>query len=114
MDEEIMLTFIDEIIRQSGLKLPDDFIVDYRVKMLANLQKQIWLMMVNELDDSKLKEFVEITGGIKDPENFSDEKRAEFLEFFQNNIKDFNVKVLKVMDKFGKEFLSDIAKLKTK
>jgi len=112
MDEEIMLTFIDEVIRKAGLKLPDDFKVDYRERMLLNLQKKVWLMMVNELDGKKLKKFVEITGGIKDPEKFSDEKRAEFIDFFHNNIKDFNIKVLKVMDEFGKEFISDVAGMK--
>ena len=114
MDEEIMLTFVDEVIRQSGLKLPDDFRVDYRERMFLNLQKQIWFMMVNELDDDKLKKFIYITGGISDPEKFTDEKRAEFIEFFRDNIKDFNVKILKVMDKFGKEFLIDVSRLKSK
>ncbi|MFH1192165.1 MAG: hypothetical protein V1655_01695 [bacterium] len=112
MDKEIMLKFIDEVISKSGLELPDDFKTDYQERMLSNLQKKIWLLMISELDDAKLKKFVELTDGISDPENIGDKKNIDILEFFKNNIEDFEIKILKAMDAFGNDFISDVVALK--
>lgn len=108
-----MLKFIDEVIRKSGLNLPDDFINDFKERMLSNLQKKIWFVMINALNDAKLKKFIQLFGEISDPEDIGAEKKNDILNFFRTNVKDLDATVLKTMDEFGKEFVSDVSALTT-
>lgn len=112
-----MLKFIDAIIKKSGLKLDTDFFNDYRELLLNELEKNLWLMMVEELSGEALKQFMELAGGLGDNiGNFADvndKKKAELVEFFRKNITNFEEKILKRMDEFGDNFVEDVKRLKS-
>lgn len=113
MEQELMLKFIDAIIEKSGLKLEADFLTDYRELLLSELEKNLWLMMVKELSGESLKKFMELSDGAEDIEDMDEKKKAELIKFFKNNISNFEEKVLKTMDEFGKNFVEDVRKLKS-
>lgn len=112
MPNDIMLQFVDQIIEKAALKLPEDFVDEYRESLGAELEKRIWFMMMEEISDDSLKEMIETIGAMGDIRNISEEKKDKVVEFLRNNIEDFDEKTLKVMDSFGKEVLDSVAKLK--
>ncbi|MFH1565319.1 MAG: hypothetical protein ABIC82_05770 [bacterium] len=112
MNNELMLQFADQVLKKAGLNLQGDFLVEYRERLLGEIEKRIWLMTVNELKDNKIMEFAEIIGGFDEMNDDIDEKqKREIADFCKKNISDFEEKVLKVMDDFGNEFVSDVAKM---
>lgn len=112
MNDELILKFIDAVIEKAGLKLSDDFLADYRELLFDELEKRIWIMMVEKMDDEGIKKFVELAGSIEDFDDADDNKRAEVAALFRNNIENFDEEVLKVMDEFGDKFVADAGKLK--
>lgn len=113
MDNAFLLQFIDAVIKKSGLTLEADFLTDYRELLLSELEKNLWLMMVKELSGESLKKFMELSDGAGDIEDLNENKKAELMEFFKNNISNFEEKVLKTMDEFEKNFVEDVRKLKS-
>lgn len=116
MEQELMLKFIDAVIKKSGLTLDDNFLTDYREFVLSELERNLWLMMVKELSGEALKQFMELADGLGDNiGNFADvndKKKAELVEFFRKNITNFEEKILKRMDEFGDNFVEDVKRLK--
>lgn len=112
MNDELILKFIDAVIDAAGLKLPDDFLADYREMLFDELEKRIWIMMVEKMDDEWIKKFVELAGSVEDFDDADDKKREEVASLFRNNINNFDEEVLKVMDEFGDKFVADAKKLK--
>jgi len=112
MEEEIMLKFIDAVIEKSGLKLKGDFLAEYRELLLEQVEKRIWLMVVDELEDDAIKGFYEMTMGAENMDELDDEKKKEVAVYCQENIPDFEKKVLKIMDDFATQFVRNIKLMK--
>lgn len=112
MQEELLLKFIDAVIEKSGLKLPEDFRIEYREMLLGELEKRLWLMMVDELDDKAVGEFMGTIGGMEDIDDMKDEEKMKMIGFFRDRIPNFEEKVLNAMDKFGDGFVEDVGRIK--
>ncbi|OGF22392.1 hypothetical protein A2Y83_04575 [Candidatus Falkowbacteria bacterium RBG_13_39_14] len=112
MEEKIMLQFIDSLIKKSGLKLKEDFLVEYKELLLERIEKKIWLVMVDELKDEAVRGFYERTMGSENIDELDDEKKKELVLFCQNNIPDFEKKVLRIMDDFATQFIRNIKLMK--
>lgn len=111
MDNKLMLQFADQMIKKSGLNLCGDFLAEYRKNLLEKLEKEVWLMIENELKDDKMIEFDKITESIKDDGDIDANKRDEIMAFCQKNISDFEAKVLKTMNEFVDNFTKDVKKI---
>ncbi|OGF22395.1 hypothetical protein A2Y83_04590 [Candidatus Falkowbacteria bacterium RBG_13_39_14] len=112
MEEELLLKFIDAVIEKSGLKLPEDFRIEYREMLLGELEKRIWLIMVDELGAQDVKEFMGTIGGMEDIDDMKDEEKMKMIGFFRDRIPNFEEKVLNAMDKFGDGFVEDVGKIR--
>lgn len=111
MENELMLQFVDRVIKKAGLDLDEDFLNEYREVLLGEIEKRIWLMAVDELKNSKIMKFAEITEGVEEVSGVDESKKNEIINFCKKNISNFEEKVLKVMDDFGKQFVKDVKML---
>ncbi|MFH1030744.1 MAG: hypothetical protein V1770_05830 [bacterium] len=112
MEEELLLKFIDVVIQKSGLELEAEFLENYRELLLGELEKSLWLMMVEELSPEALKKFMQLSEGAEDINDLDEDRKKELIQFFENNIENFEEKVLKTMDEFGNNFVEDVKDLK--
>ena len=105
-DQDPMIEFANQLFSKAGLdKMPEDFKKQYVEQIAFEAQRRLALVAEKELDKKAMKDYYKmVERGKMKPE--------EVLEFFKNNIENFEEKMQKALQEFGKEFLEEAKKLK--
>ncbi len=99
--------FVQGLVKKAGLEnTPEDFRNEYVKKLTAEVQRRLGIMAVQELDEQGLKDFEKLAKDKTAP------KPNQIMDFFNARIPDFQVKLVKVLEDFGNEFVQGAEKLK--
>lgn len=95
---KIIVNFVDELLKKSGLdNVPDKFQKEYSEKIGMEVQKRLGVIVMQELTPDAIDKL-----GIM----IADEANPDLLDdFFKNNISDYKIKTEKVFTEFSDEFL---------
>ena len=103
--ENNMQQFIDEIMKQSGLKdMPKDFIDEYKEKMTQEAQKRLGLISMKELSAEEIEELNKIIEeSSNDPEKITD--------YLTGHIENYQEKMTEALKEFGHEVIASAKKI---
>ena len=100
-----ILQFVDKMMEQSGFtNLPEDTRKEYRIKLAGEAQKRLMLVSLEKLPSDKAQELSEHLSQNPDDADFA-------VEFFMNNIADYEKYMTEVLVKFAQEFTESVRKM---
>ena len=92
--------FVDQILKQVKLEsLPKDFKASYKEKLMAETQRRIGILAVQELDEKGLEKYRQLI------EKDSNPSPQVIQDFFTSHIENFEEKMRKGLENFAREFI---------
>ncbi|HEC21256.1 MAG TPA: hypothetical protein ENI70_01950 [Candidatus Peregrinibacteria bacterium] len=94
--------YLNDLVADTGWKMTDLQREEYKGELLKQLDLRIGAMLLEELSPEKALEYLQLTKEGK-------MNAEKVLEFFENNVPDFNKKLPRILSDFRREFLASIS-----
>lgn len=100
-------SLIEEILKETGLSdLPQDEIIELKVKLYLVIMQKLGIEMINLLSDQDLREYYNKFGDDLASDHISESTMMEINLFFVQKIENFPAKINTILQGIKKEFLS--------
>lgn len=100
MPQEPIDMYIDNLLKEANLKLPDDYKTQYAERLKEQVNRRLGIVIMENLDDAGLAEFSQL---------MAQEPKPDILEIqksFAARIPDFDQKIKTALAEFGKDFIT--------
>lgn len=104
MNQEPLDLFIANLVKESGLNLPEDFKQQYIEKLKEQLNRRLGLVLIEDLDEAGLAEFSQLMGQEPQPDF------QAIQNFYATKIPNFEQKIQSAMIEFANEFIATAKK----
>jgi len=101
-EENPIKNFVDELVRQAEITLPEEELAVYKERLMAQVQERLGLASLNYLDEKGLAEYeklMEKTPSLK-----------EMRDFFTSHIENYQDKITKTLDEFSREYFASLGR----
>lgn len=100
MDQDPLDLFVENLLKESKLNLPEDFQAQYIEKLKEQVNRRLALVLMEELDEAGLVQFSEL---------MSAEPQPDFIaiqNFYKEKIPNFEQKIQASLAEFATDFIT--------
>lgn len=104
MEQEPIDQFVENLLKQANLNLPEEFKTQYAEKIKEQVNRRLGILIMENLDDAGMEEFSSLMSAEPKPDIMA------IQQSFQSKIPDFEKKVQETLIEFAQDFVNASSK----